>query len=163
MKLDVGTAASLSAILAYDLKMIRKWRQEIEILDQSTNWDQPDARDLITQAYHLHNSYNALENSFEQISRAFENHVEDSPHWHKTLLNKMFLEMQNLRPSVLSENCRSALHDLRGFRHVFRHSYGIEFDKNKIHNLVCKWLQDSEIVISNLSDFQVKIQNIEYE
>lgn len=108
MKLDAGAAAGLSAILAYDLKMIRKWRQEIEILDQSTDWDQPDVRNLIAQAYHLHNSYNALENSFEQISRAFENHVEDSPHWHKTLLNKMFLEMEGIRPAVLSDECPSA-------------------------------------------------------
>lgn len=160
MKLDLGTAASLSAILTYDLKMIQKWGQEIEILDRGTDWSNPDVRNLITQAYHLHNIYNALENSFEQISRAFENHVEDSPHWHKTLLNKMFLEMEGLRPAILSEDCRSLLHDLRGFRHVFRHSYGIEFDKDKIHLLVSKWLGGSQIILSDLTDFQQKIHDV---
>jgi len=158
MKLDPGTAASLSAALAYDLKMIRKWGLEIDLLIAETNWTAPDTRDLIAQAYHLHNIYNALENSFEQISRAFENHVEDSPNWHKTLLNKMFLEIPGFRPDVLPESCRPVLHDLRGFRHVFRHSYGIEFDKEKIRLLATKWSESSTEVLLAIEAFQSKVQ-----
>jgi hypothetical protein len=73
----------------------------------------------------------------------------------------MFLEMPELRPAILSEDCRSILHELRGFRHVFRHSYGIEFDKDKIHQLVKRWLSGSQVVLNDLRGFQKKIEKLD--
>lgn len=96
-------------------------------------------RDWAAAGYLLHNLYNALENSFEQISRTFENHVVDASRWHRELLDKMFLDIPGVRPAVLTEALRPLLHDLRGFRHVFRHSYDFNLDSARLARLAADW------------------------
>jgi len=104
-------------------------------------------------AYALHNIYNALENTFEQISRTFENHVVDAGKWHAELLGKMFLDIPEVRPAVFSSDLRLALEDLRGFRHVFRHSYGIDLNPEKTLVAVERWWAASEKVEVALDRF----------
>lgn len=83
---------------------------------------------LAAAAYCLHNIYNAIENSCEQISRTFENHIVDPAQWHRELLEKMFLELPGWRPRLFPEELRSVLNDLSGFRHLFRHTYDFQLD-----------------------------------
>jgi len=94
---------------------------------------------MVAVAYLLHNVYCALENAFEQISRTFENHLTDSAQWHRELLAKMFLEIPTVRPAVLPADLRGFLNDLRGFRHLFRHSYDFQLDPEKLSRLARDW------------------------
>ncbi len=96
-------------------------------------------RDWAAAGYLLHNLYNALENSFEQVSRTFENHVVEVSRWHRELLDKMFLDIPGVRSAVLTEGLRPLLHDLRGFRHVFRHSYDVSLDPTRLARLAADW------------------------
>ncbi len=154
MKIDPASAATVAAIIQSDVQAILKLSGQLEDLQKSL--DQPDAgfRDLAAAAYVLHNLYNALENSFEHISRAFENHVKDPAQWHKELLMKMFLDLPGIRPAVLAPSCKNLLHELRGFRHIFRHSYDFEIDQERLLHLLCAWMAGRKTVTDSLTSFQ---------
>ena len=93
MPLPEGAAASLRAVIAHNCDAIL--RQDEQLASVRPDFSGPDYRDLAAASYCLHNIYNALENTFEQISRTFENHIVDLTQWHKELLEKMF----HIRPS----------------------------------------------------------------
>lgn len=109
--------------------------------------------ETIAAAYHLHNIYNALENTFDQISRTFENHVKDLSRWHQELLAKMFLDVPPVRPAVLPPGIRPLLSDLCGFRHIFRHSYDYTLDTAKLIALRTCWQAKGPDVIAALKSF----------
>ena len=123
----------------------------------------PGAWDFSRKAaagYVLHNIYNALENCFEQISRSFENHVVDDGKWHAELLGKMFLNMEGLRPPLFPSELRPLLNDLRGFRHVFRHGYGIDLDEAKLERLLLDWKRGRQAVLDAIEAFAVRLSKV---
>ena len=157
MKPEPPQLAALSAIITRDLEAIDRLAAELSALETALNLSQPAFRDLAAAAYVLHNIYGALENIFEQISRTFENHVILPAQWHRELLTKMFLEIPKIRPAVLPPELRGFLNDLRGFRHVFRHSYEFELDSEKLTLLVRKWNKARPSLISAVSDFRDRL------
>lgn len=102
----------------------------------------------------MHNLFNALENSFAQISLTFENPVKDRSRWHRELLEKMFLEIAPLRPAVLAAETRPLLADMLGFRHLFRHSYELRLDEARLLALRVRWQEEGVAVKSALAKFQ---------
>ncbi len=89
MKIDPSEARSLIAVIEDNLAVLQERNRELDALAQKP-WTE---NDLIVVGYHLHNLYSAIENSFDQISRTFENHVVDQAHWHRELMSKMFLDL----------------------------------------------------------------------
>jgi hypothetical protein len=151
MKPDIATRATLAAVIRNDSSAIDKMAGRLQAINQTMD---PDSfNELAAAAYLLHNIYNALENSFEQISRSFENHVKDLAQWHKELLGKMFLEIPGIRPAVLSKELIGTLNDLRGFRHVFRHSYDFEIDPKKLQLTIDGFLKKRTALMNALSCF----------
>ena len=122
--------AALAAVIEHDLEAITRLASVLQALPADA--DYPGCAGA---AYALHNLYNALENSFEQISRTFENHVVDRDQWHRELMLKMFLAIPGVRPQVLPDSARPILNELRGFRHVFRHSYDFKLDPVRLNAL----------------------------
>jgi hypothetical protein len=139
MKPDAAQLASLGAVITEDIAAIERLNVELSQLIASLAAPKPAFRDMVAVAYLLHNVYCALENAFEQISRTFENHLTDSAQWHRELLAKMFLEIPTVRPAVLPADLRGFLNDLRGFRHLFRHSYDFQLDPEKLSRLARDW------------------------
>ena len=131
MKPDTAQLASLGAVITEDLAAIERLNVELSQLIASLAAPEPEFRDMAVVAYVLHNVYCALESGFEQISRTFENHITDPAQGHRELLAKMFLEIPAVRPAVLPADLRGFLNDLRGFRHLFRHSYDFQLDPEK--------------------------------
>lgn len=156
MKPELARLAALCAVIDQDLRAIERWAAEIETASPALTSKEPGFRDLAPVAYALHNLYNALENTFEQISRTFENHITDTAQWRKELLNKMFLDIPHVRPAVLPESLRPYISDLRGFRHVFRHGYDFQLDAEKLSRLVRDWRSARPI----LADALVQFRNI---
>jgi len=153
MKPEPESLAALSAVVDHDLAALRKMDELLERSSQSLQSDACEYRDLAATAYLLHNIYNAVENSFQQISRTFENHVVDRAQWHRELLDKMFLAIPAVRPCVLPESLRRLLNDLRGFRHLFRHSYDFELDRQRLRQLVQDWRLGKAALFDALTAF----------
>jgi hypothetical protein len=99
-----------------------------------------------------------LENCFEQISLSFENNVRDRTRWHRELLEKMFLDIEPLRPAVLPEQLRSLLGDLLGFRHLFRHAYEFKIDQAKTVALWNRWSIENASVKHALTNFADELE-----
>lgn len=141
MKAEVRKLAALSAIVHQDLNAMARLHTELSGLRSAL-------------AYLLHNLYCALENCFEQISRTFENHVTEPAQWHKELLGKMFLTIPTVRPAVLPPDLRPFLNNLRGFRHLFRHSCDFEIDPVRLTGLVQDWMQAQPRLVAALTRFR---------
>lgn len=108
-------------------------------------------------AYQIHNLYGAFEQLFEEVARAFENQVDPS-RYDTDLLRRMTLQIEGIRPALLSEGAATMLDELRRFRHLFRHAYGIDLDPirvadiaARIPNLRERFTNDTEAFLSQLS------------
>ena len=87
---------------------------------------------LESLAYQLHNLYCAFENLMKIAADFFENHIDDSAHYHSALLWRMKMAIEGVRPALFSETSYKLLDSLRAFRHVFRHAYSYEVDPKKL-------------------------------
>lgn len=160
MRIEPNDAIALRAVIRHDLEVLERLSAALDALPEGENRDRtqhrtqpPDERDVIAAGYWLHGIYNTLENTFEQISRTFENHVKDTAHWHRELLDKMFLDMSPLRPAVLPTSCRNALHEMRGFRHVFRHAYDPGLEGARVREVRERWLSIRQPTLAALRAF----------
>lgn len=145
---DARARAALAAVIERDLEAIGHLSTALVDLPADAGY-QP----CVAVAYALHNLYCALENSFEQISRTFENHVVDREQWHRELMLKMLLDIPGVRPAVLPEALRPLLNELRSFRHLFRHSYDFQLDPQRLNNLTRAWHAGGPAVTSALRAF----------
>jgi hypothetical protein len=101
MRIDCNAALTLAALIRSSLAAIDRLETHVSQLDI----EDLSLAELDSLGYSLHNIYNALENCFEQISLSFENNVRDRTRWHRELLEKMFLDINPLRPAVYQINC----------------------------------------------------------
>lgn len=116
----------------------------------SYNLTDPDVQDEKTTvflSYQLHNFYSGMEDLFEEVAKVFENYVEEREKFHIKLLKRMKLNVEGVRPNLLSEKSFKVLNELRKFRHIFRHAYDYELDAGRVKEL-------SQMVMDNFS--QVK-------
>ena len=113
---------------------------------------------LESLAYQLHNLYCAFEDLFRIVANYFENHILDEAGWHKELLNRMTLEIKGIRPRFVSEAAYEFLTELRGFRHVFRHAYGVELETDKIKIVLKKALALKKIYKKDIANFLAQLK-----
>jgi len=101
-------------------------------------------KDVVHGAYILHNLYCAYENIFKNIAVTFENQIEDLSKYHLELLKRMTLEIYKIRPRFLSDQSFNILDEIRKFRHLFRHAYDYELDREKILSLINLTIKNSK-------------------
>lgn len=109
-------------------------------------------------AYKLHNLYSAYEDLFKMVARFFENQIEDFSRYHTSLLKRMLIEIEGIRPNVLSEESFKILDELRGFRHVFRHAYSYGLDVERIIKLAEKSMRLKKTFSKDFEDFKNKLR-----
>lgn len=105
---------------------------------------------IITQA--LTNYYTCLETLFLRISRFFENNL-DQEQWHRSLLEKMTLEIKDLRPRVICESVYHGLLELLKFRHFSRYYFELDYDWDNLRFLLKKFNDIHVQVGTDLSEF----------
>ena len=109
--------------------------------------------------YRLHNLYCAWEDLFLIVARHFENHIEDKSRYHSELLSRMSLDIPGIRPALLDASSSRILDELRGFRHVFRHAYGVELDIRKIRIIIDDLNNQHNKTINQINTFLEKIKS----
>ena len=130
--MDKVAFALLKAELA---ERYRSARQIYERIDRRKADYQKRAESIDSMAYQLHNLYSAHEQLFEAIAQSFENRIEGS-RYHTDLLLRVKLEIEGVRPALVSEEAFVLLDELRRFRHFFRHAYTAELDPVRLGALV---------------------------
>ncbi len=119
---------TLKADISADLEAISEIYQAIHQFGA----DLRDERERIVVAYYLHNLYCAFESIFERIAQTFGNQIADRAGWHADLLRRMTLDIEGVRPRVLSAPAYDSLDELRRFRHVFRSAYRLRLDADRL-------------------------------
>lgn len=104
-------------------------------------------------ALNLHGLYSGLERLFELIAVNVDGIKPDKKNWHSELLQQMAREVQQIRPAVISEKSYIKLDIYRGFRHVVRNVYIMNFDILKLGKLVDEIPEVFNIVRDELSAF----------
>jgi hypothetical protein len=121
----------LIAELEIDIHTLKELERKNSKAMQRINAGAKDELDWAALGYTLHNLYNGIENYCLRIAKFFENEISGDS-WHKDLLFRMTLEIKDLRPALLDQASAEKLHELRGFRHVFRNIYQSRLDEEKV-------------------------------
>jgi hypothetical protein len=111
----------------------------------------------------LHSAYGILENYFLRVSKFFENSLPPD-RWHKSLVEKMGLEIVDVRPALFADedSKRDALELLR-FRHRFRNLYGENLDPKKTAEVQKTALEFGKVFSKMHVDFTEKLRLIARE
>ena len=113
-----------------------------------------------SSGYWLHNLFCAYEDLFKIVSAFWENDIDDGGAFHKSLLRRMLLTIEGVRPAVLSETSFRHMDELRGFRHVFRHAYSYGLDDERVIYLLTRVLKEKANVIRELNAFREKVATL---
>jgi len=141
----------------FQIDLIKETYQRLEkkllVFDQES-----PSKELIESAgYWIHNLYCAFEDLFKLVSAFWENSLKDNGDYHVNLLKRMMIEIEEIRPSLLSLESYEYLNELRGFRHVFRHAYVYGLDDERVLYLIRKTMSKKTMVLTDLREFRDKI------
>ncbi len=112
---------------------------------------------IVTQS--LTNYYTCIETLFVRISRFFENNL-DKKQWHRSLLEKMTLEIEDVRPKVICESVYRGLLELLKFRHFSRYYFELGYDWDKLNFLLKKFNDIHTQVNTDLSEFDCFLKKL---
>jgi len=85
--------------------------------------------------FELQRVYNVLEKAFERVCEAFENHFEKKGDYHEKLIERLSLDLPEIRPAFLPPTARASVRELKAFRHLFRHAYDLELRRERVEPL----------------------------
>ncbi|MEB3163199.1 MAG: hypothetical protein VKK80_08230 [Prochlorothrix sp.] len=108
----------------------------------------------ILAGYYLNNLYSAFENICLNIAQTFENQIDDRSRWHAALLKRMTLDIESIRPKLLSPATYTALDELRRFRHIFRNAYTLELDPQRLQLVLYHAQQLQQYYPADLAQFK---------
>lgn len=99
--------------------------------------DKPYYQSLVNSlGKNVHDFYDAIQVLiFERIA---DETGEGRPHaeqYHKILLKNMSIEIEGIRPPVISKATYTELEEYLRFRHLFRHTYGYRLEESRFIHL----------------------------
>jgi hypothetical protein len=90
---------------------------------------------LAQTAMSLHHAYGAVESILVRVALALEGSLPTAADWHVALLETMALDIEGVRPRVLSPESLTVLRRLIGFRRFFRDAYAVPLDPARLSAL----------------------------
>ena len=146
----------------YDLQVseIEKMYVLLEDKLKLLEGDNINMESVESTGYWLHNLYCACEDLFKLIAGFWENTVKSNGDFHINLLKRMLMEIEGIRPAVLSNESYGIMNELRGFRHVFRHAYSYGIDEKRIKLLLCRMLNSKAVFLEELNRFRNAIHEL---
>lgn len=108
-------------------------RRHTEMVSRATEATD-DEMATVAVAYLLHNLYTAFESYFLRVAKHFENSIDDAS-WHRELLDRMRIDVPEIRPAVIDSDLADPLDELRRFRHLFRNLYKSQLKPNRVREV----------------------------
>ena len=96
-----------------------------------------DARsgEVARAAVALHHAYSGIETILLRVAREVDGGEPGGADWHQALLDTMGLDIEGIRPAVVSGSTHAHLRALLGFRHFFRHAYSVALEPLRLAEL----------------------------
>lgn len=85
-----------------------------------------------TLALAVHSVYNGIEDVMLSLANDVDGYVPTGESAHQDLLDQMSVAIERKRPAVVGPELYGLLVEVKGFRHVVRHRYGLELDPRKV-------------------------------
>lgn len=137
-----------------ELENITKLREELEnVLKEEGRFNNRRTLGSI-----LHDFYNCCERVFRRIATDINGSFVQTESWHKKLLYRMIINIESVRPKVISEDLAAELDDYLSFRHIFRNIYGFELKGDRLDRLVDKFKPVSQKFENEILDFLEKME-----
>lgn len=76
-------------------------------------------------ALNLHGFYSGLERIFEKIAASVDGSIPEGANWHRELLHQLSMEIDGIRPAVISSDLKEKLEDTVAFGMSFEMSIRI--------------------------------------
>ena len=111
-----------------------------------------DIKDAVFLAEIYVNYYTAAETIFLRISQFFENHLSKDS-WHRSLLNKMRLEIPGVRKAVIRDETYDVADELLRFRHFKRYYFEFRYDWDRIQFLGTEFKKLTQLLQQDLEDY----------
>lgn len=89
---------------------------------------------LVESAFYVNQLYSGFEYIFKCVAKT---HLEKG-FFHKPLLDRMRMKIENIRPALISEESYQYLLDLRAFRRFFRNVYNEDINPQKFKMIADK-------------------------
>ncbi len=105
----------------------------------------------------IENYYTCLETLFLRISQYFENELRKSK-WHTDLLSKMVLNINGIRPGIISQKTYKNLRELMRFRHFKRYYFELDYDWRKLDYLIACMEEADQEIGAELDTFKLFLQ-----
>ncbi|MEA2013242.1 MAG: hypothetical protein U9O87_09255 [Verrucomicrobiota bacterium] len=103
--------------------------------------------------------YTCLETLFVRIFKFFENNLDKSK-WHLNLLDKMNLEIPEVRKRLLSDKTYGMLKEILRFRHFKRYYFEFDYDRDRIDFLEKKYLVSYELIKKDLDNYKLFLNEL---
>ncbi|MBA3028880.1 MAG: hypothetical protein FP816_08730 [Desulfobacteraceae bacterium] len=155
--MDERKLALFLADFDHQIFQVEKIYGLLEDRANSLNSDHISSETVDSIGYWLHNLFSAFEDLFKIVAAFWENSVGKDGNYHKSLISRMVLNIEGVRPALISEKTFSHLDELRGFRHVFRHAYSYGLDDERVLYLLRKILKEKALVLKEHQSFREKI------
>jgi hypothetical protein len=110
------------------------WSARVEEL-RRLDLTRGDPGALAQAAVALHHGYGAIESALERVARSLEGSLPTGRDWHVALLENMSLDIEGVRPRILSDESLRLLRGLLAFRHFFRHAYAVSLEAPRLEVL----------------------------
>jgi len=116
--------------------------------------DRPPERPwLLMAAVAVHGWYTGLEAVCERAARLLDAVVPSGEAWHRELLAQAMAEIPGVRPAIVPQTLHGDLLALLGFRHFFRHAYGVDLDPARLRVELDRMLRIAPVVADALDRF----------
>ena len=80
------------------------------------------------------NIYNGIEDAMMDVARYIDDAQPKGEAWHQDLLEQSASAIDGVRPALFGRTLYVDLLELKGFRHVVRHAYGIDLQADKVED-----------------------------
>ena len=128
--------------------------EEVESLSEKIE-AKPTGVELRAAGSILHDFYTGLEKIFRLIAVEIDGNMPSGEEWHKRLLDRMAVEIEDIRPPVIDDSLKEQLSEYLRFRHLFRHIfYGFELNWERCKPLVRKLPEINKELSESLDIFE---------
>lgn len=158
--MDKGDAIIFFAEFDRQVEQIKHIYTTLETKSAQWKDEQPGSEHIESTGYWLHNLYCAYEDLFKIVASFWENSVTSDGTYHKQLLKRMILQINGLRPALISQESFKLLDELRGFRHVFRHAYSYGLDAERVAFLLKRVLQQQSGILTDIDRFRQHVHEM---
>ena len=108
---------------------------------------------LAQAAVALHHAYGAIESALARIARLLEDSPPEGPDWHQALSGLHGPRRRERQACGAFGGCLGGSPQIVGFRHFFRHAYGVDLDGLRLEELRQVAVSSRAVVLSDLKRF----------